>query len=225
MAWTIKTLGGRRVRRRKFAFENLRALSTLYDQWRGFGIRRPRGVFRFRTFEEDHEWLERTRTPYRLAPPTAEDVRRLCQALNAEGARYLVIGGIAVLYYGLARATEDIDLLVDPASDNIERIKRALAILPDRAAQDLQAGDVAHYSIVRIVDEITIGLISHVGDVTLETAEANPVELDDVVVPLASIQTLVATKQGLRERDKTDRAYLDRLLQSGTEEPSDRHRP
>jgi hypothetical protein len=163
--------------------------------------------------------------PIPTRPPTAEDVRRLCRALNAEGARYLVIGGIAVLYYGLARATEDIDLLVDPAPDNIERIKRALAVLPDHAAQDLQAGDVAHHSVVRIVDEITVDLIGHVGDMTLERAEANPVEMDDVVIPLASIRTLVATKQGLRERDKTDRAYLERLLQIDTEEPSGQDTP
>jgi predicted nucleotidyltransferase len=152
--------------------------------------------------------------PIPTRPPTAEDVRHVCRALNAEGARYLIIGGIAVLYYGLARATEDIDLLVDPAPDNIERIKRALAILPDQAVQDLTSADVGQYSVVRIVDEITIDLISRIGDLTIETAEAKPVKLDDVVIPLASVQTLIATKQGLRERDKIDRAYLERLLRT-----------
>jgi hypothetical protein len=44
-----------------------------------------------------------------------------------------------VLYYGLAGATEDIELLVDPAPENIERIKRVPAVLPDHAAQDPQA--------------------------------------------------------------------------------------
>ena len=152
-------------------------------------------------------------------PPTAEDLRRICLVLNAESARYLIIGGIAILYYGLARATEDIDLLIDPTPDNVERIKRALSTLPDQAARDLRPQDVAEYAVVRIVDEITIDLISRVGEVTFDTAEANPVTLDTVVIPLASVRTLLATKQGLRERDQSDRLYLERLLRNLEQQP------
>jgi hypothetical protein len=43
-------------------------------------------------------------------PPTLDDLIELCRRLNEEGAGYVVIGGMAVLQLGFARATEDIDL-------------------------------------------------------------------------------------------------------------------
>ena len=46
-------------------------------------------------------------------PPEQIDLVRLCRELNARGARYLVVGGMAINQLGLVRATEDIDLLIE----------------------------------------------------------------------------------------------------------------
>lgn len=151
-------------------------------------------------------------TPPPSRPPTIEDLKRLAVALNAARARYLIIGGFAVNYYGFARATEDLDLLVASDVDNLERIKQALCTLPDQTAKDLQVSDLQEYAVVRIVDEITVDLLIKAGDVTYETAQAVMVSLDGVDVPIASLVTLIATKPGIRERDQLDRAYLLRLL-------------
>ncbi|MGQ0811998.1 MAG: nucleotidyl transferase AbiEii/AbiGii toxin family protein, partial [Nitrospiraceae bacterium] len=144
-------------------------------------------------------------------PPTLDDLTQLCQALNDAEARYVLIGGFAVNYYGRARATEDIDFLVDPKADNIRRIKVALHILPDHAADELREMDVASYTIVRIADEIVVDLIGRGGSVTYETAEIQRVPLGPTTLPIASLQTLIATKQGLRPRDQEDLAYLETL--------------
>ena len=66
--------------------------------------------------------------------PRLEDLLSLCQALNQEGARYVLIGGFAVILHGFVRATKDVDLLVDPSESNIRAVKRAMATLPDNAA-------------------------------------------------------------------------------------------
>ena len=42
------------------------------------------------------------------------DRTRLGSALNGAGARYLLIGGFAVIARGGTRTTKDIDLLIDP---------------------------------------------------------------------------------------------------------------
>jgi hypothetical protein len=55
--------------------------------------------------------------------PQVEDVARICQSLNDAGARYILIGGFAVIAHGGARTTKAIDLLVDAAADNVSRIK------------------------------------------------------------------------------------------------------
>lgn len=65
--------------------------------------------------------------------PELEDLLALCQALNSEGVRYVLIGGFAVILHGFVRATKDIDLLVDASAENIQRLKRAMAFLPDNA--------------------------------------------------------------------------------------------
>ena len=46
--------------------------------------------------------------------PRPEDLTKICAALNREGARYLLIGGFAVIAYGLERPTKDIDFLIMP---------------------------------------------------------------------------------------------------------------
>ena len=64
-------------------------------------------------------------------PPQREDVVGLCRELNRLGAKYVVVGGFAVIEAGYARTTGDIDLLVDPAADNAIKVFEALATLPD----------------------------------------------------------------------------------------------
>jgi len=56
-------------------------------------------------------------SPFARAPEP-EDLARICGALNRHGARYLLIGGFAVIAHGAGRFTKDIDLLVDDSPDN-----------------------------------------------------------------------------------------------------------
>ena len=51
--------------------------------------------------------------------PTPADLVRICRALNDAQARYLLIGGFAVIAHGLGRTTKDIDFLVDDAPENV----------------------------------------------------------------------------------------------------------
>jgi hypothetical protein len=46
--------------------------------------------------------------------------------LNAHGVRYLVVGAHALAANGRPRATQDIDLLVEPTPQNTERLGKAL---------------------------------------------------------------------------------------------------
>jgi Nucleotidyl transferase AbiEii toxin, Type IV TA system len=59
--------------------------------------------------------------------PEVEDLVAVCRALNRAGARYVLIGGFAVILHGFVRATKDIDLLIDPSEANVRAIKEALS--------------------------------------------------------------------------------------------------
>ena len=63
-------------------------------------------------------------------PPGVADLVALCRSLNREGARYVVVGGMAIIQAGFVRATEDIDLLVDSADDNVRRLERRSRTCP-----------------------------------------------------------------------------------------------
>ncbi len=41
--------------------------------------------------------------------PTIEDIARICGALNESAAKYVLIGGFAVIAHGSGRTTKDID--------------------------------------------------------------------------------------------------------------------
>jgi Nucleotidyl transferase AbiEii toxin, Type IV TA system len=145
--------------------------------------------------------------------PRPEDLVQICAALNREGARYVLIGGFAVIARGLERPTKDIDFLIDPAPDNIERIKRALAVLPDNAVRDVRADEVERYDVIRVADEVVIDLMTAACGVTWQEADADSelLELDGVEIPIAGIETLIKTKRTVRPHDAADREFLERL--------------
>lgn len=53
--------------------------------------------------------------------PEPEDLVRIARALNETGARYVLIGGFAVIAHGAGRFTKDIDLLIDDDPGNVAR--------------------------------------------------------------------------------------------------------
>jgi hypothetical protein len=96
--------------------------------------------------------------------PRPEDLAKICAALNREGARYVLIGGFAVIARRLARPTKDIDLLIDASPDNVERIKRAVAVLPDNAVREVRSDEIERYDVIRVADEVIVGLMSKACD-------------------------------------------------------------
>ncbi|MFZ5801656.1 MAG: nucleotidyl transferase AbiEii/AbiGii toxin family protein [Candidatus Omnitrophota bacterium] len=45
------------------------------------------------------------------------------------GVRYLIAGGMAVNLYGVPRFTKDLDILIDPSTANLSRLKKAVLAL------------------------------------------------------------------------------------------------
>jgi hypothetical protein len=79
--------------------------------------------------------------------------------LNRLGARFVVVGGFAMIEAGLPRLTQDVDLLVDVSPENEALVFEALRSLPDQAVNELEAGDVERFTVVRVADEIVVDLM------------------------------------------------------------------
>ncbi len=54
------------------------------------------------------------------------DHLKIFKSLNSRRVKYLVIGGYAVIAYGVGRLTKDVDLFVPPDVRNAERLLEAL---------------------------------------------------------------------------------------------------
>jgi hypothetical protein len=147
--------------------------------------------------------------------PEPDDVVRICRALNAAGARYLLIGGFAVVAHGAGRFTKDIDLLVDDAAENVARVRQGLAVLADNAAAEVADDDVQRHVVVRVVDEVVVDLMGRACGLRYSdaAADAETIERDGVAIPVASPSTLIRTKDTPRPQDAIDRAFLQGVLE------------
>jgi hypothetical protein len=147
-------------------------------------------------------------------PPLLEDLIGICRELNRQGARYVVIGGMAVIQSGFVRATEDIDLLVEASPDNFDRVQRALMTLPDQAVREVRPTDLDQYVVVRVADEVVVDLMKAACGIDYAAAapEIRAVTIEGVPIPFASPSLLLKMKQTVRDKDKLDRAFLEELL-------------
>lgn len=143
--------------------------------------------------------------------PELEDLLTLCKALNAEAVGYVLIGGFAVILHGFVRATKDIDLLVDASAENVRRLKRAMAVLPDNAIALIADDEVERYRVVRIADEIVVDLLMEACGVSYADAVEDGVVtriVDGVPIRIARKELLIRTKQTARPSDAADVQFL-----------------
>ena len=155
-------------------------------------------------------------------PPTQADLVSLCGELNRLGARYVVIGGFAMIHAGYLRFTGDLDLLIDLAPENERRVLKAMETLPDKAASELKVGELAEYAVVRVADEILVDLMGNAGGIDYASAqpEVEIREVDGVDIPFASPRLLWRMKAKThRERDVPDLMFLRDWFARRNEEP------
>lgn len=143
--------------------------------------------------------------------PDSGDLVTLCRELNARGARYVVIGGLAMAQQGLVRATEDVDLLIERSRENQRKVRDALECLPDKAVREMTDDDLDNFVVVRVADEIVVDLMLAACGLTYADAESEIefMEVGGVRIPFASKKLLWRLKQGWREKDQLDRHWLE----------------
>jgi hypothetical protein len=151
-------------------------------------------------------------TPSRT--PEQSDLVKLCAALNAQGASYIVVGGMAVIQQGFLRATEDIDLLLESSRQNQARVRKALEILPDQAIREMSEDDLDAYHVVRVADEIVVDLMLSACGIAYAdaVAEVESVVIQGVPIPFASAKLLLRTKETYRDKDIPDRIFREQKL-------------
>lgn len=123
--------------------------------------------------------------------------------------------------HGAARFTKDIDLLVDDAPENVALVTRALSVLSDNAASEVADTDVRDYVVVRISDEVIVGLMGRACGLSYADviADAEEREYGGTTIRVASPTMLIRTKDTFRPQDAIDRGFLEGILQDRTGKP------
>jgi hypothetical protein len=152
----------------------------------------------------------------------SDGLLKLLARFQAEGVRYILVGGQAVRLNGFVRATEDIDILLPSSVENGRRVIRALDFLP--SSDDLQPewfevtpGEPEN---IRVADDLLIDLLFAANGQTYESLRAHVkvLTLEGVEIQTLDIEGLLKTKTEYRDKDRIDRDALSRLkeqLQQG----------
>lgn len=136
-------------------------------------------------------------------------------ALEREGVRYVVFGAAAINLLGLPRATQDLDIFVDPDRENIGRLKSALrSVYPDPNIDQIDAVELmGEYPAVEYVPPtgtFHIDILTRLGEAfRYRDIESQRVLFEGIPVTVATPRMLIRMKKGtVRAKDHADAAML-----------------
>lgn len=143
----------------------------------------------------------------------ASRLASLCALLNAERARYLVVGAAAMQLWGTTRATRDIDILVQPTLDNAARVLRALSALPFGVASVLTPEELLARPVTMIGDTPNVDVLTRAWNLHWDEASRGVAvfEVDGVPIPTVSLANLIESKRTGRTQDNADIEVLEAL--------------
>lgn len=148
-------------------------------------------------------------------PATFDDLLDVVRALNAQGAEYLLVGGYALFAHGYARATTDIDILVPPTAASAEQVIRALLLLPEGVAAQIDPAWFEEGNTIRVADEFVVDVMFNACGETYTSLlpHAQTIVLDDgTPIRTVDLDGLLKTKRTVRDKDKIDRFALERAI-------------
>ncbi|HLZ44516.1 MAG TPA: hypothetical protein VKQ05_02455 [Gemmatimonadales bacterium] len=144
-------------------------------------------------------------------------VTAVCAALNRGRAKYLVIGGIACILHGYARATDDIDILIERTETNAARVLKALSGVGYDFAREWSATELLKKPITIIGDDPRVDIFTVAWTVKYERAapRSSTVAVDGVRIPLIGLDDLIETKRTGRLQDAADIEALEEIKRRG----------
>jgi len=151
-------------------------------------------------------------------------VLTLIDAMNQEGVQYITFGAVALNLHGIVRATTDADFFIEPARENIERLKRALRrVWNDPHIDEISADDLlGEYPSVMYgppEETFSIDFLTRLGEMySYENLPSEVIEYEGIPVRLVTAAKLYEMKkETVRPKDKLDALWLREKF--GFEEP------
>jgi predicted nucleotidyltransferase len=148
----------------------------------------------------------------------SQDIQEILTLLSKHQVRYLIVGGEAVIYYGHARLTGDIDLFYEASSGNVANLYQTLAEfwkgdIPEMDSSEalLEPGIILQFG----VPPNRLDLLNTIDGVSFQDAWRNKttvyIQVADNKVPVyfIGLDDLIRNKESLgRFKDLEDLKYL-----------------
>jgi hypothetical protein len=139
------------------------------------------------------------------------------KALQKQKVEYVLVGGVAVILYGLERVTADLDIFVKMTPDNISRLREALNhVFKDEAIEEVTPEELSAYPVIRYgtPDGFYIDIMTRIGEVfEYDDLKWQEVEYLGTPIRIATPETLFELKRDtVRPKDKVDAIFLDELI-------------
>ncbi|HNQ88495.1 MAG TPA: hypothetical protein PKM73_07775 [Verrucomicrobiota bacterium] len=154
------------------------------------------------------------------APENCSPFEKLLVILALGEVEFAVVGGVAVSLNGFVRATEDVDILVQDAPENIRRLLECLANWGEGWARELSMDDFApQEGSIRVTEEFALDIFTRMRGFSFEAFRhrLRHFETAGVRIPFLGSEDLILLKQGSRrEKDKLDVAALRRIREEET---------
>lgn len=136
--------------------------------------------------------------------------------------KYVVIGGIAAVLYGVPRATFDLDVLIEPTRDNVERLLRAMIEAGLGTASLVSPDEVISREITIFTDRIRLDVQTSTPGIVFDEAWRRRVTMSykGQKLEVISLGDLIASKRASgREVDLEDvRILLSKDINSTRED-------
>jgi len=145
------------------------------------------------------------------------NILKIIEQLEKEQVDFIIIGGMAVILYGMPRTSEDLDILIKMKNDNIQKIRKALAnIFSDDEIKEITIDELKNYAVIRYIspENDIVDIVANLGEAFYyENIEFREMELEGIKVKVATPKSLIEMKSNTyREKDKLDLLFLKELL-------------
>lgn len=125
--------------------------------------------------------------------------------LNANGVRYLLIGGYAVGFHGYPRATNDIDIFVAKDKENAERLFKSLIDFGFGTSELSTKLFLQEKSIIKMgIEPLKIEIANFISGIEFEEAYQ-----DKIIGLIDEIKTNIISLQHLKINKKASGRYKD----------------
>jgi len=142
----------------------------------------------------------------------------IIDALEKEKVDYVLIGGFAMVLYGMPRATQDIDIFIKHREENIERLQKALfTVFNNKDVFEITFSEFQNYPVIRYgADEgYYVDILTSIGTTfSFDDLIIDELIVEDHKIKIASVETLYKLKEKtLRAIDKSDLIFLKQILE------------